>query len=366
MEISKVAKRYMSIMLCLSFISLLCISLILSFGNVINNNRIAFASSNLTFNVFTKENSSHPVAVNVNPHTNKIYIANEFGMPALVDVIDGQNNKFIRTIFVGHNESNTSYGSMNLFPPNIAVNPQTNRVYITEGDGHKVFVIDGTTDNVVGNIELGNTSQQDFFISGIAINPQTNKIYVIDSIDTIYIIDANLDKVIKSIKLKSNNIAVNPQTNRIYVTNFENGTVSVIDGVTNNLIYTIDDIATGGITVDSKTNRIYITTTWGADVIDGGTNKKLDGINDWLLGHSNVASSLFNSKSNELYILNRSKSDDSYSVTALDETTNKPLRIIALGNITSSGAYNPSMAINAETGSSYITNYDRKSVSVIK
>ena len=129
--------------------------------------------------------------------------------------------------------------------------------------------------------------------------------------------------MIKSIKLKSNNIAVNSQTNRIYVTNFENGTVSVIDGAT--LIHTIDDIATGGLTVDSKT-------TWGADVIDGVANKKLcadviDGIDDWLLGQSSVASSLLYSKSNELYILNRSRSDDSYSVTVLDGTTNKPLRI---------------------------------------
>ena len=52
----------------------------------------------------------------------------------------------------------------------------------------------------------------------IAVNPNTNRIYVSISNNTIYVIDGTTDKGYSDIPVRyiSNNIAVNPNTNRIY------------------------------------------------------------------------------------------------------------------------------------------------------
>ena len=70
-------------------------------------------------------------------------------------------------------------------------------------------------------------------------------------------------------------VAVNTTTNMIYVTNYQDNSVSVIDGVTNTVI---DTIAVGnapyGIAVNPNTNRIYVALreAYYLSVIDGSTN----------------------------------------------------------------------------------------------
>ena len=76
----------------------------------------------------------------------------------------------------------------------------------------------------------------------IAVNPDTNKIYVINDVDlydtdngTISVIDGTRDELINATILVGDNpidIAVNPITNKIYVANYGSDTVSVINGST--------------------------------------------------------------------------------------------------------------------------------------
>src|SRR5215218_8723734 len=80
----------------------------------------------------------------------------------------GSQNKLLATINVTE------------FPKNIAVNPETNMVYVTHdppylegvGDLGNMSVIDGKTNKIIKGVLLGNDP------NAIAVNPETNMVYV--------------------------------------------------------------------------------------------------------------------------------------------------------------------------------------------
>src|SRR5260370_4233661 len=74
----------------------------------------------------------YPVAVAVNPVTNKIYVATSRGT---VTVIDGGTNTVCNTCTVA--AGTTPYA--------VAVNPATNKIYVANHNNNNVTGIDGTT-----------------------------------------------------------------------------------------------------------------------------------------------------------------------------------------------------------------------------
>ena len=112
----------------------------------------------------------------------------------------------------------------------------------------------------------------------VAVNSATNRIYVsnYDS-GSVTVVDGLSNAVIATIPVGSNpfGITANPATNRIYVGNRGSGTVSVIDGITNSVI---GSIAVGSgpvcIAIDPVTNRIYVANNGSSNisVIDGATD----------------------------------------------------------------------------------------------
>jgi YVTN family beta-propeller protein len=131
---------------------------------------------------------SKPMAIAVNPATNKIYVVND-DTSGKVTVIDGVTDA-LTTVAVGTN------------PDAIAVNTATNKVYVANANGNNVTVIDGAT-NTTTTVAVGNSPDS------IAVNQTTDKIYVV-----------NVSSV-----------------------NAGKGTVTAIDGATN----VATTIATGGI-----------------------------------------------------------------------------------------------------------------------
>ena len=107
---------------------------------------------------------------------------------------------------------------------------------------------------------------QDIFIGPIrATGPRgpvsVNRIYVANFNDnTVSVINGATNAVIDTIPVGINpaGVAVNPLTNRIYVANRNSDDVSVIDGITNTVIATVPagDEA-GGAGVNTATNLIY-------------------------------------------------------------------------------------------------------------
>ena len=57
-------------------------------------------------------------------------------------------------------------------PGSIAVNPDTNRIYVANGGSDTVAVIDGAIDRVIANVTVGDLPYT------VAVNRAANKIYV--------------------------------------------------------------------------------------------------------------------------------------------------------------------------------------------
>ena len=85
----------------------------------------AASAQSITTTVVT---GSSPVAVAINPVTNKIYVANQGSVN--VTVIDGATNS-TTTVAAGSN------------PRAVAINPVTNKIYVANESSNDVTVIDG-------------------------------------------------------------------------------------------------------------------------------------------------------------------------------------------------------------------------------
>ena len=94
---------------------------------------------------------ANPIAMAVNPVTNKIYVANYES--ANVTVIDGATNS-------------TAVVSTGSRPSALAVNPETNKIYVTNSatDTNSVTVIDGAT-NATSTVSVGLSP------SSVVVNP---------------------------------------------------------------------------------------------------------------------------------------------------------------------------------------------------
>ena len=130
----------------------------------------------------------NPRGIATNENTNRIYVSNEGNNT--ISVIDGNTNKLVKTIPVGAN------------PYNLVVNPNTNMIYVANygnGNGNTVSVIDGNTNKLVKTIPVGYSPM------AIAINPDTKMIYV-TNIDhnKIYIINGTTNNVTAGVSFEIN------------------------------------------------------------------------------------------------------------------------------------------------------------------
>src|SRR5919109_647916 len=205
--------------------------------------------------------------VAVNPNTNTIYVASSSSDPRIpyaakgtVSVIDGATRSGLTS---GLEPEEIVVGSR---PNDVAVNPNTNTIYVAESDSNRVSVIEGKANSVLGKVSVNGSP------TSIAVNPNTNTIYVTDTLSSkISVIDGTTingtttNSVMGSIDVGSRptSIAVNPNTNTIYVASYNSSTINVIDGRTNSVMGSID---VGGssptsIAVNPNNNTIYVTNT---------------------------------------------------------------------------------------------------------
>ena len=137
------------------------------------------------------------------------------------------SNKQSSTQQLGNTVATVSVGEG---PVGIAVNPNTNMIYVVNQISNTASVIDGKTNAVIKNIQTGMNP------AGIAVNPNTNKIYLVTRSSNefeefgVYIIDGETNGIVKSIAVGKGpiSIAVNPNTNMIYEANPGADTVSMI------------------------------------------------------------------------------------------------------------------------------------------
>jgi len=201
--------------------------------------RVSLADSLITnINV-----GAYPFSIAINENTNKIYVVNRDSDS--VSVIDGATNAVSATISVGSK------------PRHLAVNPNTNRIYVSNYDSNTVSVIDGATNSMIGTIAVGVNP------TTIAINKSTNKIYISnEASNNVSIINGATNSVIAtpSIGGLPFDIVINESANKVYVVNnTPPQSLVIIDGVSNAVIKNI--VMTGGAfaNFNKTTNKLYIT-----------------------------------------------------------------------------------------------------------
>ena len=179
-----------------------------------------------------------PVAVAVNPITDRIYVANEFS--DTVTVVDGATNA-TQTVAVGRR------------PQHIAVNTRTNKVYVNTGGDSALYVIDGET-LAVTPLALGSSGP-------VLVDESSNRVYVLRTghTDELTIVEPN--NTWYSIALHSYwpiSHAVDAGAAKLYVANYETGDIRVVD-----LTSTSDHPPTHSIGVWSKPVALALDTARG-------------------------------------------------------------------------------------------------------
>ena len=161
----------------------------------------------------------------------------------------------------------------------VAINPDTDRMYIVNPNSSDVSVLDTRTGATLGRVPVGYGPWE------AAINRRTNRIYVTNRTDaTVTVIDGHTNTVVAVVPVGQDRtqwilpfgVTVNPETNFVYTANKAEDSVSVIDGATNAHIGTVpvgDD--PWDVVYDSSTNRLYVPNRLSNDVsvIDASTHQ---------------------------------------------------------------------------------------------
>lgn len=284
-----------------------------------------------------------PERVVVNPNINRIYLFNNSGSitdshgtissSGTVVVIDGSNNQVIDTTVT---ETKIS---------GIGINTETNRIYVSLSKS--ILVINGLNNQAIDTIEL------DFSPGSISVNSTTNLIYITNE-DKVIVIDGSNNEVIFTVNLMDSveNIAVNPVTNRIYVTS--DNTIRVIDGSNNEVIDSINLIGftISEIEANSVSNHIYVIDGFSSNlsIIEGLTNQVVETVN---LGISPIDLAV-NTITNLIYV-----AEVSNKVVVIDGSSNKLIDTVKVGDIPIG------IEVNPETNRIYVANKGSNDISVI-
>jgi YVTN family beta-propeller protein len=137
------------------------------------------------------------------------------------------------------NQHNVTVGN---FPTSVAFNPDTGYMYVANAYSDSISAIPGGGENVTINRNANTDEeieQQSIHVrdkpESVAVNPNTNMIYVANSdSDTVSVIDGSAHTVVRTIPVGDgpSSVAVNPKnTDTIYVTNAYHNTVSIIQEI---------------------------------------------------------------------------------------------------------------------------------------
>jgi YVTN family beta-propeller protein len=184
-----------------------------------------------------------------NPDTDIVYAGDQV-FTKRVYAIDGRTNRVVRSAEVGGD------------PRGLAVNPVTDKLYVTLTNQGKLVVLDGTTLAVEATLDFGLIEP-----AKVAVNPVTNTVYVSNANrrgadSSVTVIDGATNTVTATIGVDryALGIAVNPLANKVYVSNYTSETLTVIDGATNGIVgKAYVGGSPTGVEVDPIAKKVYVT-----------------------------------------------------------------------------------------------------------
>ena len=215
-----------------------------------------------------------PFAVAVDPGTHTVYVTHPFGHR--VSVIDGRTRVVITTVPVIIADVKFPGGAL---LGDVAVDPGTHMVYVTDSTYGRLVVVDGISHRIVDTLDVGGVQ------TGVAVDPETHTVYVSrervagnapgSGAHMLSVIDGPSRTVITDIPggLGWQAVAVDSPTRSVYVANLWERTVSVIDTATRAVTATIpvDRYHGENIAVDPGTHAVYVRIDNAVAVIDGST-----------------------------------------------------------------------------------------------
>jgi YVTN family beta-propeller protein len=149
------------------------------------------------------------------------------------------------TVFVG-SQNQRAFGA--------AFNPNNGEVYVAVYDAAVVRIVNPDLRAVIGSIDVG-------LPYAVAVNPATNKLYVssdVDSSVSVFDLSTPTPNLLKNIRIGGYipNITVDVASSRIYVANYDSSTVTVIDGATDEVIKVLRAGATTDGAYDAVVNPV--------------------------------------------------------------------------------------------------------------
>ena len=202
---------------------------------------------------------SGPEAVVFDPANGDLYVANAGSDN--VSVIDGSTNRVIANVPVGD-------GSVS--PSDLTIDSETGDLYVT-GDFNTAVVVDLSTDQVVGDLNLGS------FGTGMAFDPDNGELYVPnDGQDTLMAINASTGRFVTNISIYTTysssgddpvTAAFDPATGNICVTNFFSTDIDVVPGSTNTLMLAVPSGSEGWGLAFEPAGGIGYASNFGNDTV---------------------------------------------------------------------------------------------------
>jgi YVTN family beta-propeller protein len=194
----------------------------------------------------------NPAGVAVDPGTHTVYVgllrtaaAHVGNYDGEVSVVDASTRTVTATVTVGKQ------------PHEVAVDPGTHTVYVTNVQDNTVSVIDGSTRTVAATVPVGKNP------GDLAVDPGTHTVYVTNCGDgTLSVIDASTRTVSATVPIGKNpgGVAVDPGTHTVYVANNAANTVSVIDASTRTVTATVPvGKHPSAVAVDPGSHTVYVT-----------------------------------------------------------------------------------------------------------
>jgi YVTN family beta-propeller protein len=210
-----------------------------SYVSVIDGN-----SNKVTDNITVE---GEPSSMAYDPSDNCVYL-----LTGHVVVINGTSNRVVGNITVGAEASDIAYDSLN------------ERLYVVNYISDNVTVINGNNNTVLGSVQLGppfNKSNPEGPVSVMA-DTLNGFVYVVVNTHYVYVINATTDEVVGTISTGSylQGIACDPSNGYLYVVSESSpGRVSVING-SNNKVIDIITVGNGpvGVAYDGSNGQIYV------------------------------------------------------------------------------------------------------------
>jgi YVTN family beta-propeller protein len=198
-----------------------------------------------------------PKAIAINPKTHRLYVTGQTGTDSdlAVAVINGLSGRLITTVPIG------PYGEYYDNPFGIAVNAETNTVYASNPLDGYVYMIDGATNSLVRSVAVGGEP------GGIAVNPATNKVFVTGA-RFVTVLDGGSAGVDNQIAAggRTRGIAVDGERNQVYATT-DGGGFLVVDGRTLDANHVAaHGSKPNGIAIDPASRNLVVANGFNANV----------------------------------------------------------------------------------------------------